>query len=110
MAVNSQTEKYRTLERLRRGLAAEVPEAMLARVQRQGFAEGADLTAAGLRELLEWPLSTPQIVGLRAAKAGRKIDTQRTADALVQRGLLGDDGSVTPWGMRVLYEVDRGRG
>lgn len=97
------------LERVRRGEIAHVQGLMRATLCASGLVLDGGITERGVQALLHWPLTTPQIVGLRDAKWGRVIANKATRGSLTSRGALDADGRITPWGLQLLAEVDRGR-
>lgn len=97
------------LERARRGEIAHVQGLMRATLCTSGLVLNGSVTERGVQALLRWPLTTPQIVGLREAKRGAVIANKATRGSLTSRGALDADGRITPWGLRLLAEVDRGR-
>ena len=97
------------LERVRRGEIAHVQGLMRATLCASGLVLDGRITERGVDALLRWPLTTPQIVGLRDAKRGVLIANKATRGSLPSRGAIDADGRITPWGLQLLAEVDRGR-
>lgn len=97
------------LERARRGEIAHVQWPMREALCTSGLVLDGSITERGVQALLRWPLTTPQIVGLRDAKWGSAVANKATRGSLTARGALDADGRITPWGLQLLAEVDRGR-
>lgn len=97
------------LERARRGEIAHVQSIVRATLCTSGLVLDGGVTERGVQALLRWPLTTPQIVGLRDAKRGCAVVNKATRGSLTSRGALDADGRITPWGLQLLAEVDRGR-